>query len=145
MIRSSRSQIDDGSHKNSHILKSFDALWPSLAPGGLYFLEDIQLGRYAPAKPARHIFDDTNGEAVVSDVVQAWIEQKLLRPPQEGWQRDNEANRHALRARREHPLPAGLAFIFCQKEACVLGKEAAVDTVAVGQPCPNATAAPDAH
>ena len=136
------SQIDDGSHKNSHILKSFDALWPSLAPGGLYFLEDIQLGRYGNSRTAqRHRFDDTEGEAVISDVIQSWVEQKLIPPPaKDQHQADNEANRHASQARSKHPMPAGLAFIFCQAEACVLGKEAQ-DTVAVGQPCPSRPAA----
>ena len=34
--------IDDGSHHAEHQRSSFEALWPHVAPGGLYFIEDIQ-------------------------------------------------------------------------------------------------------
>ena len=34
--------IDDGSHYPPHQLVSFEALWGSVAPGGLYFIEDIE-------------------------------------------------------------------------------------------------------
>ena len=33
--------IDDGSHFHSHILLSLKTLWPHLAPGGVYFIEDL--------------------------------------------------------------------------------------------------------
>jgi len=33
--------IDDGSHFSSHIIKSFETLFPFLAKGGLYIVEDI--------------------------------------------------------------------------------------------------------
>lgn len=33
--------IDDGSHVSSHIIKSFEVLFPLLTPGGLYIVEDI--------------------------------------------------------------------------------------------------------
>merc|ERR1712048_558381 len=48
--------IDDGSHFNSHILTTFHALWPSLLPGGFYFIEDLQLGRHKA-------WDDSRGVA----------------------------------------------------------------------------------
>jgi len=34
--------IDDGSHLSDHVLTSFRELYPRLAPGGLYVIEDIQ-------------------------------------------------------------------------------------------------------
>lgn len=34
--------IDDGSHVNSHILKSFETLFPLMPPGGIYVIEDTQ-------------------------------------------------------------------------------------------------------
>ncbi|HUR32017.1 MAG TPA: class I SAM-dependent methyltransferase [Saprospiraceae bacterium] len=34
--------IDDGSHIQSHIIASFETLFPLLAPGGLYVIEDTQ-------------------------------------------------------------------------------------------------------
>src|SRR5690606_32935288 len=33
--------IDDGSHKNAHMLKSLEMIFPHLKPGGLYVVEDI--------------------------------------------------------------------------------------------------------
>jgi len=34
--------IDDGSHVNEHVLTSFATLFPLLAPGGLYVIEDME-------------------------------------------------------------------------------------------------------
>ena len=119
--------VDDGSHKNSHILASFERLWPTVRPGGIYILEDLMVGR-------TRVFDDTGGAAVLSDVLQAWTDQLII--PEHTWGNPNiemssatSADAVALRkrvraARTRHPLPAGVAFVFCQQEACVVGKEA---------------------
>lgn len=34
--------IDDGSHKNEHVLTSFELLFPTLVAGGIYVVEDVQ-------------------------------------------------------------------------------------------------------
>lgn len=34
--------IDDGSHRNEHVVKSFELLYPTLAPDGIYVAEDVQ-------------------------------------------------------------------------------------------------------
>jgi hypothetical protein len=34
--------IDDGSHIQSHIIKSFETLFPLMSPGGIYVIEDTQ-------------------------------------------------------------------------------------------------------
>lgn len=34
--------IDDGSHQNAHVLRSFDLLFPHLREGGIYAAEDLQ-------------------------------------------------------------------------------------------------------
>ncbi|SDC84176.1 Cephalosporin hydroxylase [Algoriphagus faecimaris] len=34
--------IDDGSHINEHIIKSFEILFPKLKDGGIYVIEDVQ-------------------------------------------------------------------------------------------------------
>ena len=34
--------IDDGSHVNRHVITAFETLFPRLAPGGLYFVEDTE-------------------------------------------------------------------------------------------------------
>lgn len=98
--------IDDGGHSNLMIMSSFEKLFPKMKPGGLYFIEDMSVGRGAPWKDW---VDDTNGKAVVVDVVKDWIEQ--LTVPQ------------TYRKPVEHPLPAEVSFVFCQQEACVIGKD----------------------
>ncbi len=51
--------IDDGSHVNRHVINTFETLFPTLADGGLYVVEDLQTaywpefgGRFRPG--ARH-------------------------------------------------------------------------------------------
>lgn len=39
--------VDDGSHENTSIIITFNALWPALAAGGIYCIEDIGAG-YTP-------------------------------------------------------------------------------------------------
>jgi Flp pilus assembly protein TadD len=34
--------IDDGSHRNEHVVESFRILWPTLVDGGIYIAEDVQ-------------------------------------------------------------------------------------------------------
>ena len=34
--------VDDGSHRNEHVVESYKLLFPSLAPGGVYVAEDVQ-------------------------------------------------------------------------------------------------------
>lgn len=49
--------IDDGSHIGEHILASFTYLWPQVAPGGVYVIEDLatsydpEYGGSVPAPP----------------------------------------------------------------------------------------------
>lgn len=100
--------IDDGGHKNSQIFKSFIALWPSLKRGGLYFIEDLQVGR-------RPFYEDTHEEHIMADVIQEWIQQLLLsRAPIIDDKTENASKRH--------PIPPDVSFIFCQLESCVVGK-----------------------
>jgi hypothetical protein len=88
--------IDDGGHTNGQIRTSFEGLWPHVKPGGLYFMEDLQVGRVYPWN---------DGGVVISDMVQAWVEQ-LLTQHRGG----------------DLPLPEGVESIFCQAEACMLRK-----------------------
>ena len=98
--------IDDGGHSNWQIRSTFSALWPAVKPGGFYFIEDMQAGRN-PGWPQQAAKDK---EAVVSDIVQAWIEQLTIDPM------------HVRPSAKKHPLPPDVAFITCQKEACVIAK-----------------------
>lgn len=134
--------IDDGSHRNSDIMNTFDLLWPSLNAGGVYFLEDLHVGRATDATNPVENYEDTNGKRVVSEVMQAWIEQKLIvYPPLKfyhggpvrgndgGFEEDmnaweaTESNKRSIMIRELHPMPIDVAFVFCQAEACVIGKE----------------------
>jgi len=38
--------VDDGSHVNEHVLESFEYLWPHLAVGGVYVIEDLETAYY---------------------------------------------------------------------------------------------------
>ena len=119
--------VDDGGHTSKQMLRTFEAFWPSLASGGLYFIEDISTIRHGN-------FDDMHGEAVMADVLQSWIEQlivwekwewgaRALGAPQGviNWTA-SAAHQRAFDARARHPLPARVAFVFCQAEACAIGK-----------------------
>lgn len=88
--------IDDGGHENKQIRASFEILWPHVKPGGMYFLEDLQVGRVVPWN---------DGSVVIADMVEAWVEQLLTQKP-----------------RADLPLPGGVQTIFCQAEACMLRK-----------------------
>lgn len=89
--------VDDGGHKNSNILNTILGLWKSLNPGGLYFIEDLHVGR----RPS--YFGST--QHIMSDVIQGWVHALLMPNPD-----------------IPIPLPFGVKFIFCQAEACVIGK-----------------------
>lgn len=89
--------IDDGGHRNNQILNSFEVLWPTVKPGGLYFLEDLQVGRMPPY--------DSVSRIVIADLVAGWIQQLVERRLSDSW-----------------PLPQNVSAIFCQREACVLQK-----------------------
>lgn len=39
--------IDDGSHKQSHVLATFDGLYTAVAPGGYYVIEDMHTSYWA--------------------------------------------------------------------------------------------------
>jgi len=106
--------IDDGGHRNTQIKASFDALWPAVKPGGLYFLEDLHVGRHEG-------WDDTGGKMVMSDIIQAWTEQLLIAKNP-----DPEIAKTGNPASLQWPLPDAVDFILCQREACVVGKSATI-------------------
>lgn len=89
--------IDDGGHKNNQIRTSFELLWPTVKPGGLYSLEDLQVGRMPAYRDA--------GDVVMSDIVQAWVGQLLTN-----------------KTRKDFPLPQKATSIFCQRDACIVFK-----------------------
>jgi len=117
--------IDDGGHTSELILISFEELWPALAPNGLYYIEDVQVTR------------SHGGPPFLADVLAAWNEQLAIsrdgsrrEPPRAGPRRgglngnqSEPSNARALVLAERHPLPCGVEFILCQRQACVVGKQ----------------------
>jgi len=50
--------IDDGSHLSDHVLTSFAALFPSMASGGVYVIEDLQTAYWPGWNGGRSSHDD---------------------------------------------------------------------------------------
>ncbi len=92
--------VDDGGHGNIMMLNSFQYLFPSMAPGGLYFIEDLCFSRY----PERLWIK--RSEPIMVDVIKDWIEQLLTPSP-------NPVT---------NKIPAGIKSIMCQYDACVIAK-----------------------
>ncbi len=97
--------IDDGGHKSDQVLKSFVALWPQLNADGNYFIEDLQIA-YHPGYTVPNV-------PPVTKVIQAWVEMLNV----------NNVNEHHKHIINAYPMPAGLDYISCQREACVLHKQ----------------------
>ena len=101
--------IDDGGHTNHQIKTSFDILFETaLRPGGLYFIEDLQVGR------DRKYGGST--DPVMADVIQSWIDQLLINPVHRNWDYQPSSNNTL------HVIPKNIKWIFCQSEACVIAK-----------------------
>jgi len=126
--------IDDGGHRNSQIGNSFDRLWPLVKLGGVYVIEDLQVGRMAD-------YEDTEGENIMADKIKDWIEQLLTyRGPDLSVVVGAKKKKKAMKRSKlvlegvTHPIPADVAFVFCQLEACVIGKRNAHTKGAPGNP-----------
>lgn len=90
--------IDDGGHGNMQIYNTLYNLWSHVNPGGLYFIEDMQIGR----NPG------FNSEGIVmSDVIRDWIEQLIINEPHQSYR---------------FKIMPHVKSIFCQNEACVVLK-----------------------
>jgi len=96
--------VDDGGHSNTQIKASFDALWPHVMPGGVYFLEDLHCGRSEQ-------YEDTSGKSIMADIIHDWTEQLLT---------GTLPTLSPLHV--PAPLPSDVQFIVCQHEACAVGK-----------------------
>lgn len=102
--------IDDGGHQNKQIYSCFKGLWRALRPGGLYFIEDLQVGRNGTS------FNSDLGKEhpVMTDVIQSWIDQITV--PAEATHGSYVHNR------KHYPLPPRVKWIMCQYESCVVAK-----------------------
>ena len=104
--------IDDGGHTNAQIRNSFDILFAkALLPGGLYFIEDLQVGRskkYAAV-----------GVPVFADIIQSYIEQLLI---PDSYLTEKQFSEYSALQRKLYPIPKNIKWILCQHEACVIAK-----------------------
>lgn len=91
--------IDDGGHQNCHIWNSFQKLWPTVKPGGLYFIEDMQVAK----QPNYYQFtSDTCDESLrVPEKLKEYFDDLMY----------------------DVDRKSDIEFMFCQSEACVLGKK----------------------
>ncbi len=92
--------IDDGGHDNCQIWTSFLKLWPTLKKGGLYFIEDLQVAKHAQYQKVSSELCEKG--TIVPDKIKE-IQDKLLYNPRQNYM--------------------DVKFVFCQREACVVGKD----------------------
>ena len=90
--------IDDGGHQNCQIWHSFMKLWPTVKPGGLYFIEDMQVAKQPDYRNAHT--NKCDGNLIVPEKLKLFFDNLIY-----------DVNRKS-----------DLQFMFCQSEACVLGK-----------------------
>lgn len=88
--------IDDGGHQNCQIWTSFQKLWPEVKKGGLYFIEDMQVAKLPRYKKPTETCDSGLN---VPDKLKGVVDKLLYK-------------KHST-----------IEFVFCQSEACVLGKK----------------------
>ncbi|KAG7674290.1 hypothetical protein Ndes2526B_g03933 [Nannochloris sp. 'desiccata'] len=106
--------IDDGGHTNPQIWNSFDVLFnTALKPEGVYFIEDLNVGRfdpwYADGLP-------TNNGSVVLDVLLDWADQLVTLSMRDTSFYEKVEKENAF------PLPPSIARIDCIQDMCAVTK-----------------------
>jgi demethylmacrocin O-methyltransferase len=70
--------IDDGSHRPAHVIRSFEILFPMLADGGLYVIEDIQTSYWPAWKGSLDVDDPTTSMAMVKRLLDGLNHEEFL-------------------------------------------------------------------
>jgi len=91
--------IDDGGHTQCQIWTTFEKLWPTIKPGGFYFIEDLQVAKERPYKASSPTCDGTNLN-VPNKLKEVFMDKLIYSDPHSG----------------------EVEFLFCQPEACGLKK-----------------------
>ena len=95
--------IDDGGHSNCQILHSFEKLWPTIKSGGLYFIEDLHVGKRT--KFRKYTTDTCDENFIMFDKLKEYSDTLIYA------------------GKRKEFDKSDIQFIFCQHQACVLGKK----------------------
>merc|ERR1712083_285793 len=95
--------IDEGGHQNCQIWHSFLKLWPTVKPRGLYFIEDLQVGKWASY--SKFTTDACDKDLIVTEKLKERVDVMIY---------DEQKKEFAK---------SDIEFIFCQHEACVVGKK----------------------
>jgi len=95
--------IDDGGHQNCQIWHSFLKLWPTVKPGGLYFIEDLQVGKWPSYR--KQTTAKCGEDLIVMEKLKEYMD-VLIHSDQ-----------------KTEFVKSDIEFIFCQHEACVVGKK----------------------
>lgn len=105
--------IDDGGHTNTQIWTSFEKLFfKVLKPGGVYFLEDLHVGRYEGWYSNGLPHDNTS---VVLDVLTDWMDQLVVKSMK-------GLGIEAVTRRYKHKLPPAILRIDCVGDMCAITK-----------------------
>ena len=91
--------VDDGSHQVVHQLRSFEILFPLLAPGGVYVVEDMHTSFMAGYRQDATITAAEYFAKMQSELLNARFSMPL------------------------NPLVAEIDFILCAREACAVHKK----------------------
>jgi hypothetical protein len=70
--------VDDGSHRPPHVIKSFGILFPLLADGGLYVIEDIQTSYWPQWKGSLDLDDPSTSMAMVKRLLDGLNHEEFL-------------------------------------------------------------------
>lgn len=90
--------LDDGGHTYQQQLTSFQALWPSVASGGLYVIEDLQVSD-SQSKMVRHIL--------------GWVDQLAT---------NKIGQRNSSWVEWPSKTPDKILFVHCEREICAFKK-----------------------
>ena len=80
---------------------------------GSYVIEDLQVGRFKSYGGEKINYEDTKGRGVMADKIKDWVEQLVTIP---------RAFKHTKGHGFKHKIPDDVSFVYCQLEACVIGK-----------------------
>jgi hypothetical protein len=86
--------IDDGSHMSAHMIGTFETLFPLLAPGGVYVIEDVVFhyrtddGKIFPHNPNEREFPGVFTHDLINNLVMARLGQVTHLPPASTLQND---------------------------------------------------------